>query len=95
VGLLLTVCIDRRYVLDQPCVGGVIVGIRPGLSDHIQDNKKTLQFTLDDADRATIESVVKKGNSLRKYINLGIWDINDLFINGYFTVGDCGDEYRQ
>jgi aryl-alcohol dehydrogenase-like predicted oxidoreductase len=56
--------VAMRYVLDQPCVGGVIVGIRPGLSDHIQDNKKTLQFTLDDADREAIESVVKKGNSL-------------------------------
>ena len=44
------------------------MGIRPGLSDHIQDNKKTLQFTLDEADRAAIEAVVKKGHELGTFL---------------------------
>jgi aryl-alcohol dehydrogenase-like predicted oxidoreductase len=50
-----------RYILDKPCVAGVIIGIRPGLSDHTNDNLKVFQFTLDDDDRKLIEEVVAKG----------------------------------
>ncbi len=33
-----------RYILDQPAVGGVIIGARLGTSGHIEDNLQTLQF---------------------------------------------------
>jgi diketogulonate reductase-like aldo/keto reductase len=58
-----------RYILDKPCVGGVIVGIRPGLSDHTKDNLKVFQFSLDNDDRNQIEQVVAKGSPLRTKIN--------------------------
>ncbi len=36
-----------RYILDQPTVGGVIVGARLGVSEHIEDNAKVFSFSLD------------------------------------------------
>eukprot|EP00607_Mallomonas_marina_P010737 CAMPEP_0182421776 /NCGR_PEP_ID=MMETSP1167-20130531/7268_1 /TAXON_ID=2988 /ORGANISM="Mallomonas Sp, Strain CCMP3275" /LENGTH=323 /DNA_ID=CAMNT_0024599247 /DNA_START=378 /DNA_END=1349 /DNA_ORIENTATION=+ len=53
-----------RWVLDQPAVGGAIVGARLGLRSHVEDNKKIFSFALDETDRAVIETVRKKGNNL-------------------------------
>ncbi len=39
--------IASRYILDQPAVGGVIIGARLGKSEHIDGNKKLLSLTLD------------------------------------------------
>jgi aryl-alcohol dehydrogenase-like predicted oxidoreductase/enamine deaminase RidA (YjgF/YER057c/UK114 family) len=47
-----------RYVLDQPAVAGIIVGARLGEREHIADNQRVFQFTLDAADRATIAEAV-------------------------------------
>ncbi len=43
-----------RYVLDQPTIAAIIVGARLGESEHISDNLRVFQLTLDASDRATI-----------------------------------------
>jgi diketogulonate reductase-like aldo/keto reductase len=50
-----------------------------GYQEHIKDNKSVFSFTLDDEDRARIESVQKKAKpgGLMK------------------AFGDCGGEYRR
>ena len=47
-----------RYVLDQPAVGGVIIGARLGVSEHIEDNLRLFSLALDDTDRAEIEDAL-------------------------------------
>lgn len=47
-----------RYVLDQPGVAGIIVGARLGERDHIAENLRIFQLTLDASDRATIAEAV-------------------------------------
>jgi aryl-alcohol dehydrogenase-like predicted oxidoreductase/enamine deaminase RidA (YjgF/YER057c/UK114 family) len=42
--------VATRYVLEQPAVAGVIIGARPGESNHIADNEKLFSFHLSDAD---------------------------------------------
>jgi aryl-alcohol dehydrogenase-like predicted oxidoreductase/enamine deaminase RidA (YjgF/YER057c/UK114 family) len=49
-----------RYVLEQPAVGGVIVGARLGASEHIADNMRLFDFSLDDEDHAAIASATEK-----------------------------------
>lgn len=60
--------VGLRYVLDQPAVGGVIVGARLGLAQHIADNARTFAVALDDADRALIEPVLLKSRDLMRII---------------------------
>jgi aryl-alcohol dehydrogenase-like predicted oxidoreductase len=57
-----------KWVLDQPGVGGVIVGLRAGLSDHADDNRRALDLVLTDDDRADIEAVLSRGNDLMEVI---------------------------
>ena len=45
-----------RYILDQPSVGGIIIGARLGKSEHIRDNLRLFQFSLDKNSRSEIES---------------------------------------
>ena len=49
-----------RYVLDQPAVGGIIIGARLGLSEHRDDNMRIFEFVLDDADKAEIIAAVDR-----------------------------------
>jgi aryl-alcohol dehydrogenase-like predicted oxidoreductase len=51
-------------VLDQPAVGGAIVGIRLGLKEHLADNKRVFSFRLDDQDLAAIGAVQAKSKDL-------------------------------
>jgi len=46
--------VAQRTILDRPAVAGVIVGVRLGLSDHLDDNLRAFDLELDDQDRATI-----------------------------------------
>jgi aryl-alcohol dehydrogenase-like predicted oxidoreductase len=71
--------VSMAWVLRQPAVGGVIVGLRAGLSDHADENARAVALAteLTEADLAAIAAVQAKGTSLLK------------------TVGDCGDEYRS
>ncbi len=49
-----------RYVLDQPSVGGVIVGARPGISDRREDNLRVFGFELSDEDHAELNAAVAR-----------------------------------
>ncbi|MFB2937065.1 aldo/keto reductase [Aerosakkonemataceae cyanobacterium BLCC-F154] len=57
-----------RYILDKPAVGGVIVGARLGISEHIQDNSRVFNFTLDREDIEQINTVTQQSQDLFKYI---------------------------
>ncbi|KAJ7289358.1 NADP-dependent oxidoreductase domain-containing protein [Mycena rebaudengoi] len=70
--------IATRWVLDQPCVGAVLLGARLGLSDHLDDNLKVFGFHLTSEDNTQIENVLQYSNG-RTIIT---------------TIGDCGAEYR-
>ncbi|MFC2036457.1 aldo/keto reductase [Chloroflexota bacterium] len=50
--------IATRYILEQPAVGGVIIGARLGKSEHIQDNLRLFQFSLDGASRSAIDDAL-------------------------------------
>ncbi|MBW4684426.1 MAG: aldo/keto reductase [Komarekiella atlantica HA4396-MV6] len=57
-----------RYILDQPSVGGVIVGARLGVSEHLEDNAKVFSFSLDDDDRDRINAVSRQSRDLYQLI---------------------------
>ena len=67
-----------RWVIQQPAVGGAIVGMRLGhtAATHIAENARVFSFALDDEDLAALAAVQQKGRSLMQ------------------SIGDCGDEYR-
>ena len=50
--------IASRYMLDQPAVGGVILGARLGHSDHIEENLGIFELSLSQQDRDSIQQVV-------------------------------------
>lgn len=60
--------IGIRYVLDRPAVGGVIVGTRLGVAQHIADNARVFDTVLDDEDRASIDAVLVKSRDLMKLV---------------------------
>lgn len=49
-----------RYILDEPAVGGIIVGARLGESEHIDDNLRLFQFSLDETSRAEIAKALER-----------------------------------
>ena len=51
-------------ILDKPAVAGVIIGVRLGLSDNLQDNLRTFDVELDEEDRGLIQSVTGKSRDL-------------------------------
>ncbi len=53
-----------RYVLEQPSVGGIIVGARLGSSEHIDDTLRLFSFSLSDADHAELEAAVARLETL-------------------------------
>ncbi|MFH7024956.1 MAG: aldo/keto reductase [Heteroscytonema crispum UTEX LB 1556] len=57
-----------RYILDKPSVGGVIVGARLGISEHIKDNIRVFSFTLDVEDFNQIDAVSNKSRDLYQLI---------------------------
>jgi len=50
--------VATRYVLEQPAVGGVIIGARLGESEHIDDNLRLFGFALDEDDHRRIEAAL-------------------------------------
>jgi aryl-alcohol dehydrogenase-like predicted oxidoreductase/enamine deaminase RidA (YjgF/YER057c/UK114 family) len=54
--------VASRFILEQPAVGGVIIGARLGAREHIADNLRLFSFSLNAEDRAdiarTLESLV-------------------------------------
>lgn len=55
-----------RWVLDQPAVGGTIVGVRFGLKEHLRDNRRVFSFRMDKEDLEAISAVQAKSRSLGK-----------------------------
>ena len=49
-----------RYILDQPAVGGIIVGARLGISEHREDNLQLFRFSLTKADHAEMDEAVAR-----------------------------------
>jgi aryl-alcohol dehydrogenase-like predicted oxidoreductase/enamine deaminase RidA (YjgF/YER057c/UK114 family) len=47
-----------RYILDQPAVGGIIVGARLGESEHREDNLRLFRFSLSERDHEEIRQAV-------------------------------------
>ncbi|VDB88466.1 unnamed protein product [Peniophora sp. CBMAI 1063] len=70
--------VATRWVLDHPFVGAVLVGVRLGVSEHVEDNLRVAALRLEDEDRAKIEEVLERSNG-RRMVTL---------------IGDCGAEYR-
>lgn len=62
--------IASRYILENPAVAGVIIGARLGESEHISDNKRTLEISLD----ATDMEAIKQAQNLLQTIPGGCGD---------------------
>jgi len=56
--------IAARYILDKPAVAGVIIGARLGIANHLDDNARVFDFSLDKDDNGRIEEVCEKSNNL-------------------------------
>lgn len=57
-----------KYILDQPAVAGSMVGVRLGLSEHIQDCNAIFSLVLDEEDVNSIREAAGKGKDLLKVI---------------------------
>ena len=57
-----------RYILDRPAVAGVIVGVRLGIADHIEDNARLFGLELKPGDLDEIESVLSRSRDLYRAI---------------------------
>ena len=57
-----------RYILDRPAVAGVIVGVRLGVADHIEDNFRVFGLGLEPRDLEEIESVLSRSHDLYQAI---------------------------
>lgn len=60
--------VATRYILDQPAVGGVIIGARLGVSEHLQDNGKVFDFSLTGEDCDRINTISLKSRDLYQLI---------------------------
>ena len=49
-----------RYILDQPAVGGIIIGARLGLREHCEDNLRLFQFSLAKEDHLAIDEALAR-----------------------------------
>ena len=49
-----------RYILDQPAVGGIIIGARLGVSEHCDENLQLFRFSLSENDHAEIDEAVSR-----------------------------------
>ena len=52
--------VASRYMLEQPAVGGVIIGARLGKSEHIKENQSLLSFSLDEESKNVIRTAIDK-----------------------------------
>ncbi len=49
-----------RTILEEPAVGGIIIGARLGRADHIQNNLRVFQFSLDEPSRSKIRDALAR-----------------------------------
>jgi aryl-alcohol dehydrogenase-like predicted oxidoreductase len=57
-----------RTILDRPAVAGVIVGVRLGLSNNLEDNARVFALRLDLEDNDHIAAVLRDANDLYRII---------------------------
>jgi aryl-alcohol dehydrogenase-like predicted oxidoreductase len=57
-----------NYILNQPAVGGVIVGARLGIVEHLSDNAQVFGFNLDAEDIGKIDAVSQQSRDLYQLI---------------------------
>lgn len=57
-----------RYILDQPTVAGAMVGARLGISEHLEENAKVFELSLDSKDYETLHSITSKSRDLMDVI---------------------------
>lgn len=51
--------VASRFMLDQPAVGGVILGARLGHGDHVEENARIFGLRLDEEDRAALRQAMQ------------------------------------
>jgi aryl-alcohol dehydrogenase-like predicted oxidoreductase/enamine deaminase RidA (YjgF/YER057c/UK114 family) len=56
--------VATRYMLEQPAVGGVIIGARLGKNEHITENKRLFSFRLDEKSKAEIQKAISLLNEI-------------------------------
>jgi aryl-alcohol dehydrogenase-like predicted oxidoreductase len=56
--------VATQYILDKSAVAAVIIGVRLGIVDHINNNSQVFTFSLDKSDYDDIDSVYTKSNNL-------------------------------
>ncbi len=54
--------VASSYIMHQPAVGGVIIGARMGVSEHIDENAKLFNFSLTEHEKNIIQEVLLQGN---------------------------------
>ena len=52
--------IASKWIMDQPAVGGVIIGARLGQSAHIEDNEKLFAFEFEEEDKVLIHKILEE-----------------------------------
>jgi aryl-alcohol dehydrogenase-like predicted oxidoreductase len=60
--------VATNYILSKVTVAGVIIGVRLGIADHIDDNNNVFNFNLDDSDLESIDEISKNANNLYEII---------------------------
>jgi aryl-alcohol dehydrogenase-like predicted oxidoreductase len=60
--------VASRYILANPAVAGVIIGVRLGIVDHRNSNAQVFNFSLDKPDCDAIDAVCTKSNNLFEII---------------------------
>jgi aryl-alcohol dehydrogenase-like predicted oxidoreductase len=60
--------VAANYILAKPNVAGVIIGVRLGIVDHMDENANIFAFDLDNSDRDSIDAVCEKSNDLFEFI---------------------------
>ena len=60
--------VAMRYIMNRPAVAGVIVGVRLGIAEHLEDNARVFGLELEPEDVDEIESVLSQSRDLYKTI---------------------------
>ena len=56
--------VAAKFVLDEPAVAGVIIGVRLGIAEHMSDNARLFSINFDKGDKEKIISVTSRSQDL-------------------------------